>query len=237
MNDDQRAGRWRRATIGVLVGASAWLSAGTLAVIDASAVTRLGTLPDLRWLLAAVGAGVAAAVLVPLPSASLRAPVAARAAVVAVGAAAGAGALPAVGGTARGRRLDHRGWRAAVAQPAPAAARVHALAGAAPGPGDRRCAGGSRLRGVLDDGASARAGRRRAALSGHRAEPALRRGSADREQPPAGPVPGLLRRRAPPRLHAARRRPPDLLRFMLPESPPWCCRPLPPSAIRGRWRR
>ena len=50
MNDDPRAGRWRRAAIGVLVGASAWLSAGTLAVIDASALTRLGALPDLRWL-------------------------------------------------------------------------------------------------------------------------------------------------------------------------------------------
>ena len=47
--------------LGVLAGASAWISAGVLAVTDPDAVRRIGALPALPWLAAGAALGAAAA--------------------------------------------------------------------------------------------------------------------------------------------------------------------------------
>ena len=70
MTGAPRLGRWPRVAAGAAVGASAWLSAGTLAVIDGGTMTRLGTLPSPLWLLAACLLGGAAAAWLPLTRAA-----------------------------------------------------------------------------------------------------------------------------------------------------------------------
>lgn len=52
-----RAARAVAILVGAAVGASAWVSAGVLAVVDAARVTRVGALPPTTWLLTAVVIG------------------------------------------------------------------------------------------------------------------------------------------------------------------------------------
>ena len=87
MTGDPATTRWARSAIGGLVGASAWVSAGTLAALHPTTGARVATLPGVVWLAAAVVAGAAAgAVRAPCdagslaPLALLGAPVAAVAA-------------------------------------------------------------------------------------------------------------------------------------------------------------
>ncbi len=64
MTDGPPASRWGRALAGAFAGASVWVSLGTLAVLDATDLTRVGALPSPAWLaaLAAIGAATGAAV-------------------------------------------------------------------------------------------------------------------------------------------------------------------------------
>lgn len=66
MTDGPPASRWERALAGALAGASVWVSAGTLAALDATTLTRVGALPSPLWLagLTAIGAVTGAAVRV-----------------------------------------------------------------------------------------------------------------------------------------------------------------------------
>jgi hypothetical protein len=66
MTDSAAAPRALRAAAGAWLGASLWLSAGTLAATHAPAVTRVGTLPEWRWLAVAVAVGAVTAAAVPL---------------------------------------------------------------------------------------------------------------------------------------------------------------------------
>ncbi len=60
MTNDAAVTRWARCAIGALVGASAWVSAGTLAALHPTTGARVATLPGVVWLAAGV---LAAAVL------------------------------------------------------------------------------------------------------------------------------------------------------------------------------
>ena len=60
MTDDPATTRWARSAIGGLVGASAWVSAGTLAALHPTSGARVATLPGISWLAAAVVVAAAA---------------------------------------------------------------------------------------------------------------------------------------------------------------------------------
>lgn len=57
--------RVRPAIAGVFLGASLWVSAGVVAVVDGSSLARVGALPGWGWLVGAVVAGAVSAAVVP----------------------------------------------------------------------------------------------------------------------------------------------------------------------------
>jgi hypothetical protein len=78
MPDGPAAPRWGRAVAGALAGATVWLSAGTLAVVDAQTLTRVGTLPHPLGLAVAVAVGAVVGAWWRVPGTTL-APLAATA--------------------------------------------------------------------------------------------------------------------------------------------------------------
>ena len=212
MTGDPATTRVGGAVAGAAVAASVWISAGTLAVVNATTLARVAALPDATWLAVAIVAGAVVGALVR-PRRSILAPLALLALLW----------LPWLPVRVPATFLMWEGpleglvWAAVVAAVAWRVAGTRAAAAFAPWSAPPRApvvAGVARRRGLrqcVDDRAATRARGRRAALPRHHAEPAPRRRSRHREQPPAGSVPRVLRRRLEARLHAARRRRADLL--------------------------